>query len=1529
MSSVSQQPLLIYQDFRMKLFYLFTLGFVSLALTLCGHNSASAQTNYAREGMTSGQANYTSFAVPATQQNTNFWKQYHEEAFYSHPEFATLPENSPCNDCVELLDRRKIDERYFVDKVDTAIFYIQKANGELHYEQNGQLLTINSKLVPEAPGVYRSNFPHNPVVLETNLGRSQMETEHGALSFNSWSLYTESVDGEVALADNANWSDFTAGDDGVYVRNIFSGIDAELRVLRGTIKTNFIIRENNYGSFKNLLFRDQLDTDGTSVDLQFTENIQGQRGVGEVSASTNGYELALISSAYAYPVSEERVEQVFLEYTLGQSALSLAVPFELIDQYDGVQHLIIDPLVTGTNTLAQAAINGSMYNFSCNFDTSCDYNLTVAAPPNATFTDVLWSFDYLAQGLCWMSDGALRIRTGGCLSPGDVGYYWFCNLTSSGDCTGDNISIIDDLGGCLPPPSCAPQNVTFTMEFFRSCWGAFGCSNACVGAMSPWTMTIQGYTVEPSNITNPITGNTTVCEGGSLNFSTLGNYGVPPYSYQWSFSPTGSPVLATGSNVSITFPTSGPITLYSTIIDDCGNEVTNSITVNVTPGITPVITGDLTYCEGETAQLSTTTPYNVYNWSTGANSATINATENDNPITVTVTDVNGCIGTSEEFTVTELPSVFHTDSITVCQGESAIIHGNSETVAGDYAQSFATAEGCDSTATITLLLNPLPDIVASATNLIICDGQETDLSANGADNYTWNNGLGAGTSHTVSPSVTTTYTVTGTDANGCINTADVTIEISDGNVEITNDANICEGETYTLPGGDVVDQSGTYEMLFESPSGCDSLVTTVLTVNPTYSFSESITLCEGETHTLPGGNIVDATGDYEIELQTTAGCDSIFNVSVTVNPAYDIEINAGICDSQEYDMPDGSTEDTSGTYVFDLQTNAGCDSTITINLSVQETIEVEITAAICDSETYTLPGGDVVNQSGTYENQFDSPSGCDSIVTTVLTVNPSYLFEESISLCEGETYTLPGGTVVDATGDYEIELQTANGCDSTFNISVTVNPVYDIEIDAEICDSQEYDMPDGSAEATAGTYAFDLQTSAGCDSTITVNLTVQENVVIQSAATICDNESYTLPDGTLVSDAGSYDVVLGVGGCDTLHQVEITVIPTFSQTESAAICAGENYTMPDGSAESTAGAYVYNFVSINGCDSTITINLEVLPTYNNTQLARICPGDTYTLADGSSVNQAGVYPQNFSTIAGCDSIVNIDLSFYPEYDLEQVWQVCEGDNTLDPDGNPITGSGEYFLDLTTVNGCDSIVHITVNYGAGSTHTQQISFCRGEQHVTSTGKILTESGVYQDVFTNATGCDSVLIYNVSVLPNPLGAYTTSPPNGSVYNGPIQFFNESIEADSISWDFGEFGITDEENPIINFDGMPGKYPVCLYTWNNYGCSDLDCFSYHIKDDYSIYIPNAFSPNGDGRNDLFFVEGKNIDPDDFLLQIVNRNGEVIFETLDPTEKWDGSTASGKHYAQVELYVYRVVVGWLNTLDKKEYTGNVTVIR
>lgn len=98
---------------------------------------------------------------------------------------------------------------------------------------------------------------YEPVGFEIDNQRTYVKTPKGKVYFNNWTLWTRTNDNE-RLAANANWSNYTIGDDGMYVNNIFNGIDAELVVSRGAIKTNFIIKKNLYGAFDALIFKDNL-----------------------------------------------------------------------------------------------------------------------------------------------------------------------------------------------------------------------------------------------------------------------------------------------------------------------------------------------------------------------------------------------------------------------------------------------------------------------------------------------------------------------------------------------------------------------------------------------------------------------------------------------------------------------------------------------------------------------------------------------------------------------------------------------------------------------------------------------------------------------------------------------------------------------------------------------------------------------------------------------------------------------------------------------------------------------------------------------------------------------------------------------------------------------------------------------------------------------------------------------------------------------------------------------------------------------
>lgn len=279
-------------------------------------------------------------------------------------------------------------------------------------------------------------------------------------------------------------------------------------------------------------------------------------------------------------------------------------------------------------------------------------------------------------------------------------------------------------------------------------------------------------------------------------------------------------------------------------------------------------------------------------------------------------------------------------------------------------------------------------------------------------------------------------------------------------------------------------------ILSSNPNSCPVQDTVQVTVNPVQETNLNEIICQGNTYNL-GSTDYAVTGVYQEVFTDVNGCDSTVILDLTVLPELESVINESICFGANYDFG-GNQYNESGTYIYTTENTQGCDSTITLNLTVLLELESSIDESICSGSYYEF-GGIQYDATGSYENVVLNGQGCDSTITLNLTVNPTPEYQYDNSICQGETYEF-NGDVLTETGLYTSLIQTSDGCDSIVELNLTVHPIFNTSENFEVCEGEEF-LFEGQSFLTGGSYNFGLQSEFGCDSLVTVNLTVNPTPV--------------------------------------------------------------------------------------------------------------------------------------------------------------------------------------------------------------------------------------------------------------------------------------------------------------------------------------------------------------------------------------------------------------------------------------------------
>ena len=439
-----------------------------------------------------------------------------------------------------------------------------------------------------------------------------------------------------------------------------------------------------------------------------------------------------------------------------------------------------------------------------------------------------------------------------------------------------------------------------------------------------------------------------------------------------------------------------------------------------------------------------------------------------------------------------------------------------------------------------------------------------------------------------------------TSINGCDSTHILHLTVQPNYYAYYVDA-ICQGGDYTLHGFSyILPEAGEYTDTIQKTNvnTCDSLLILNLTVFPRYDILLEESICEGDDYVQNGFEYIAPTvGQYldTLFLTSVMGCDSIMALNLAVYPVSTLHFADTICEGENY-LENGFNYilPVAGLYEDTLffSTVNGCDSLRTINLTVKPRSITLFEEMICEGESYEQHGFSyVLPEVGYYADTitYSMTSGCDSLEILRLSVMPKFETYFADTICKGGSYNHYGFSIQpQAAGIYydTLYLQSQYGCDSTAMLELTVMDKYHTNIEAIICDGEDYVMNGFSyIQPAVGEYSSNkaLHSIFGCDSIVSLHLIVGAEYFMHFNDTICEGESYTEHGFNLDPlEAGEYmesiTFATAAAACDSVIEVNLIVKDLLPVVSSEI--HGANYVVV--ATDTHSGIYHYSIEAVEG-----------------------------------------------------------------------------------------------------------------------------------------------------------------------------------------------------------------------------------------------------------------------------------------------------------------------------------------------------------
>lgn len=750
----------------------------------------------------------------------------------------------------------------------------------------------------------------------------------------------------------------------------------------------------------------------------------------------------------------------------------------------------------------------------------------------------------------------------------------------------------------------------------------------------------------------------------------------------------------------------------------------------------------------------------------------------------------------------------------------------------------------------------------------------TSTVTSGSMTYQWDFGDPVAvndTSIVTSPSYTYTpgsYTVTliATSSGGCADTVTQVVNPGNGGLAAFNAPQVCVGQPTVF-----TDQS-TNPTAWSWQFGDPAVTNDSSNVqNPTYTYP--------------------AAGSYVVTLTAgTSPCPSTITTTVVVSPLPTAQyIYNQVCGGQTVNFTSTSTipnSDTISTYAWSFgDPGSGGNNTSALqnpSHTFSTTGSFTVTLTVTSTNGCTSTTQQTINVGPSPVAQFTATTVCTNTpmqFTNSSQNSTNYLWNFGVTTTLADTSNLANPTYTYmSVGTYTVTLtaEPASNCFDTAQLVVTVAPGPNVAFAAPaVCETFMSSFTDLSTITTGNITNWSWNFGVASSTADTSNL---------------QNPTFTYPG------SGQYNVTLTCtsnNGCTTTFTQTVTVnAPPTANFSSNVVCIGSATQFTDlstaGSGNLTVWGWDFGDGSPLGSGQNPTHIYGNDSTYNVTVIVQNSNGcfDTITL-------QATTAPQ---------PVVNFDSDLYTG---------CP----------PLCVN---FSDSTTI-ASGAITGWLWDFGDQQSSTQQ-----------NPNHCFTDLGTYTVSLTTTSnnGCVQTYVFNnmITVYPVPDAQFSATPQITTVSQTNVDFTDLSIgNPVTWSWSFGTGDPADTsniQNPSFQYTQEYGStYPVVLVVTNQYGCIDSTSLEVIVQPEFTFYVPNAFTPNGDGINEVFFGQGIGIAK--YEMWIFDRWGNLIFTCTDINQSWDG-TVQGKNgqLCQIDTYVWKVAI--TDVFDKKhKFIGHVSLIR